>query len=105
MVRRRPVAQVRVPHQAELLQQLQRPVDRGLVDRPGPLAHVRQHLVRGRVTELLDGVEHQLALRGEPVALRAQGRLPVRLALRLLVPRHAPESRRGPAGANGDVAR
>ena len=77
VVRRRAVAEVRVPDQAELLEDLERAVDGGDVDRRGLLAHPRQHLVGGGVAEGVDRAQDQLALRGQPVALLPQRRPPV----------------------------
>ena len=77
VVRRRAVAEVGVPHQAELLEHLEGAVDGGDVDRRGLLADLGEHLVRRRVAERVDGVEDQLALRGQAVALLAQLLAPV----------------------------
>ena len=58
--------------QAELLEQLEVAVDRGDVHRRGLGVHLLEDLVGRRMAETLDRTQHQLALRGEPVAPRAQ---------------------------------
>jgi hypothetical protein len=77
VVRRGAVGQVRVPHQPELLEHLEGAVDGRDVQRRRALADLREHLVRRRVAEGVDGVEDQLPLRGEPVALLAEPLSPV----------------------------
>ena len=57
-------------------EELEGPVDGGQVDRPGVRAHLREHLVGGRVAEGLHGGEHQLTLRGQPVSAGAEPLLP-----------------------------
>ena len=62
------VPEVGVADQAELLEQLEGPVDGRDVDPGRRLAHRRDDLVRRGVAELADGLEHQLPLRRQPVA-------------------------------------
>lgn len=66
VVRGRTVRQVRVSDQAKLLQELERPVDRGDVHTGGRLRHMCVHLVRRGVPERVHSLQHELALRGEP---------------------------------------
>ena len=60
-----PVREVGVGDEAELLEQLQRPVDRGDVHTGSRLGYRGVHLIRGGVAEGVDRLQHQLALRGE----------------------------------------
>jgi len=69
-VRRRAVAEVRVPDELQLLEQLERPVHGGDVH----ARHAFADLLRGRVAELAHGREHPLALRRDPQPAGAQGR-------------------------------
>ena len=68
VIGRRPVRQVGVVDQAELLEQLEGAVDGGDVDAGDPLADRGVHLLRRGVTELVHSLEDQLALRREPQA-------------------------------------
>ena len=70
------VAQVRVADQADLLQQLQCPVDGREID-PGRAApDLGVNVLRRRVLEAADCLQHQLALGGDPVAPGAQRIVP-----------------------------
>jgi hypothetical protein len=60
-----PVREVGVGDEAELLEQLQRPVDRGDVHTGSRPGYRGVHLIRGGVAEGVDRLQHQLALRGE----------------------------------------
>lgn len=55
-----PVGVVGVPDQAELLEQLEGPVDGGHVHRLGLLAYGAQHLVGHDMAQPVHGPEHQL---------------------------------------------
>ena len=72
VVGRRAVRQVGMRDQPELFEQFQRAVDGGDVDAGGGLAHLAVHLLRRGVPELVDRLEHELALRGQPQATGAQ---------------------------------
>src|SRR5215469_8943609 len=73
----RPVIQVMVGNQAEVIQELQGPIDRGHVDTAGGLLNGgRDGLGRG-VVELADGLKHELPLRGHPVAPGPELLIPV----------------------------
>ena len=72
VIRRRAVVQVGVGDEAEAVEQLERPVDRGDVDALGGLLDAGRDLFRGRVVELGDRLEDELALRGDPVAAGPQ---------------------------------
>lgn len=61
-VRRRAVPEMRVPHEPDLLEQFKRSVDGGHVDAVDRLAD----LLRRRVPEGADGIEHLLALWRHP---------------------------------------
>ena len=75
-VRRCSVPEVRVLHEPELLEQLERSVDGGDVDPAGRPAYPFRDLVGSGVTERRDCFEHELALRGQAVSARAEARLP-----------------------------
>ena len=96
-VRRRAVPEMGVLHDAELLQQVQRAVDRGDVHRGRRLLHPRTDGFRRRVAELDDRVEHQLALRGHAQATAVQ-RLP-QFGVHPVDGR--PRTRREPPGGRG----
>ena len=73
VVARRPVVDVRVPDQAELLQRLERAVDGRCGHRVRAVGgHGIHDLVGGGVTEPPDGRQHALALRGQALAARPQ---------------------------------
>jgi len=72
VIRGRAVGQVRVGHQAELLEELQRAVNGGDVDTGGGLRHLEVHLVGRGVAKVVHRLEHQLALRGEAETARAE---------------------------------
>src|SRR3954466_7460754 len=76
VVRRGPVPEVGVRHQPELLEELERPVDRRDVDALRRTADPLGDLVGGGMPEVGDRLEHQLPLRGQPVAPGAQLRVP-----------------------------
>jgi len=81
VVGRRAVAQVRVRHQAELLEELEGPVDGGDVHPARGTANPRGNLVRRGVPERRHGLEDQLPLRGEAVSAGAKLRMPQLLRL------------------------
>ena len=73
VVARRPVVDVGVPDQAELLQGLERAVDGGGGHRARPVGrHGIHDLVGGRVAEPAHGGQHPLALRRQALAPRPQ---------------------------------
>src|SRR3954465_8974405 len=76
VVGRRAVAEMGVGDEAELLEQLERAIDGRDVDAAGGAAYPLGDLVGGGVAERGDGLEDELALRGEPVAARAEAGLP-----------------------------
>jgi hypothetical protein len=97
----RAVAEVRVGHQGEFLEKVERAVHGGHVHAAGDLAHVIDDLFGGGVPKCRDGLEHELALRGEPITLRPQPALPLGAARRRTV--RTPLGHRvslGPASAN-----
>src|SRR5690606_24053829 len=99
VVRRRAVAEMRVAHQTELLQQLETPVHGREVDALRGLAHLGQDVVRGRMVETLNRLENQLALRRQAVAARPQVVAPVGGARRThTVESRSPTRRHGRAG-------
>ncbi len=66
------MTQVGVPHQPQLFEQLERPIDGGDVDTSRALLDPRRDLVGRTVLERLDGFEYQLPLWGQAVATGAQ---------------------------------
>ena len=72
VIRGRAVGQVRVGHQAEFLEQLQRAVDGGDVDAGGGLRHLEVHLVGRGVAKAVHRLEHELTLCGEAETARAE---------------------------------
>jgi hypothetical protein len=61
----RAVRQMGVVHQTERFEQFEGPVDGGDVHTGGDLAHLRVHLIGRGMTQLLDGLEDELPLRGQ----------------------------------------
>src|SRR5260370_9830360 len=90
VIGRSAVAEVGVGDQAELLEQLERAVDRGDVHTPCGLPYLGADVLWRRVFQLVDRFEHELPLRRDTVSPRPE----------LLVPRpgHGPSLRPGPAG-------
>src|SRR5260370_8899674 len=90
VIGRSAVAEVGVGDQAELLEQLERAVDRGDVHTPCGPPYLGADVLRRRVFQLVDRFEHELPLRRDTVSPRPE----------LLVPRpgHGPSLRPGPAG-------
>src|SRR5260370_23328566 len=90
VIGRSAVAEVGVGDQAELLEQLERAVDRGDVHTPCGLPYLGADVLWRRVFQLVDRFEHELPLRRDTVSPRPE----------LLVPRpgHGPGLRPGPAG-------
>ena len=78
VIGRRAVPEVGVVDQAELLEQLEGPVDGRNVDAAGHLANLGDDVLGGGVPELRDSLQDELALGGEPVSPGAQLRLPFR---------------------------
>jgi hypothetical protein len=76
VVGRRSVAQVGVSDQSELFEKLERPIDRRDVDATGRTTYPFGDLVRRGMTQRRHCLEHELALRGQPVAARTQLRVP-----------------------------
>lgn len=72
VVGRRAVRQVRVGNQAEFLQQLQRPIDRGDIHPGRGPGHLAVHLIGRGVPQRIDRLKHQLPLGGEPEPTGAQ---------------------------------
>lgn len=66
------MTQMGVPHQPQLFEQLERPIDGGDIDTGRALLDPRRDLVGRAVLEHLDGFEYQLPLRGEAVATSTQ---------------------------------
>ena len=64
--------QMRVPHQPQLFEQLECPIDGGDVHTGRTLLDPRRDLVGRAVLERLDGFEYELPLRGEAVATSTQ---------------------------------
>src|SRR2546421_3363831 len=77
VVRGRAVPQMRVADQPQLLKQLQRAVDGRDVDAARGTPHLAEDVVGGGVFQGIDGFEHQLALRRQPVAALTQLLLPI----------------------------
>ena len=67
------VPEVRVAHQPQAFEQVQAAVHRGDVHRRCRPLDLRADLLGGRVAELADGVEHELALRRHPQPALVQG--------------------------------
>lgn len=72
VIRRCAVGQVCVGHQTEFLKQLESAVNGGDVDPGRSLGHLRVNLIRRRMPQRVDRLEHQLALGGEPQTTRAE---------------------------------
>jgi hypothetical protein len=72
VIRRCTMAEVGVGDEAELLQELQRAVDGRDVDTFGGLPHLSHDLVGSGMPKPVDRLEHELSLRGQPVAARAE---------------------------------
>jgi len=73
----RAVAEVGVVDQTDAVEQVERAVDRGDVDRGRGLLHLRADLLGGGVAERAHRVEHELPLRRHPQAALVQ-RVPQR---------------------------
>jgi hypothetical protein len=71
------VEQVRVRHEPELLEQLERPVDGGHIDGAGGLPYVGEYFLRSSVLQPRNGLEHQLALRRDAVSARPKRVVPL----------------------------
>ena len=72
VIRHRTVRKVCVGDQSEFLEQLERAVHGRDVDARRGLADPRVHLLRSRVSEPVDRLEHELPLRGQPKSAFAQ---------------------------------
>src|SRR5215469_3091868 len=96
MVAGRAVPEVGVGDQAELLEQLERAVDRGEVHAPRRLVHLGADLLGRGVMQPGDGLQDELALWGNAVAAGPQRGVP-----RL---RHGPESSESPINALASAA-
>lgn len=71
VVERRAVRQVGVPDEAEAFQQVKGAIHRGDVHSGDPVTDRFMDLFGRRVTEGGDGVEYELALRGDSEPIRA----------------------------------
>src|SRR6185437_758775 len=92
VVARRPMPEMGMRDQAELFEQLQRPVDGGDVHPAGGLLDVGADLLGSGVLQLGHRLQHQLALWGDPVAARPQFLIPRLDHARRLTPPHPPFS-------------
>ena len=72
----RPMSEMRVRDQADLLKQLKSPVDGRDIDPDGDLLDLGVDLLWRRVLQLGDRFEHELTLRGYPVAASPQRVIP-----------------------------